>query len=163
MLAARCFVTLPFAQLWKSLHQATISRQLAALSPCPWHSSGSLCTRLLYTGSWLLCHLALGTALAVSAPGCYIPAAGCFVTLPLAQLCQSLHQVLYAYIPAAGCFVTLPWAQLWKFPHQAAISPRARIFTHLRSSGIDSEESIPQAYVAWQWRAGTITLFLLGT
>ncbi len=38
---------------------------------------------------------------------------------------------------------------------------RARIFKRLRSSGIDSVESIPQAYVAR--RAGTITLFLLGS
>jgi hypothetical protein len=38
---------------------------------------------------------------------------------------------------------------------------RAGSFKCLRSSGIDSEESTPQAYVAW--RAGTITLFLLGS
>jgi hypothetical protein len=36
----------------------------------------------------------------------------------------------------------------------------ARIFKGLWSPGIDSKESIPPAYVAW--RAGTITLFLLG-
>jgi hypothetical protein len=37
---------------------------------------------------------------------------------------------------------------------------RARIFKRLWSTGIDSKERIPPAYVAW--RAGTITLFLLG-
>ncbi len=36
----------------------------------------------------------------------------------------------------------------------------ARIFKRLWSPGIDSKEIIPPAYVAW--RAGTITLFLLG-
>ncbi len=36
----------------------------------------------------------------------------------------------------------------------------ARIFKRLWSPGIDSKASIPLAYVAW--RAGTITLFLLG-
>ncbi len=35
--------------------------------------------------------------------------------------------------------------------------PRARICKRLRSPGIDSEDSILPAYVAWQ--AGTITLF----
>jgi hypothetical protein len=39
--------------------------------------------------------------------------------------------------------------------------PRARICKRLRSPGIDSKESIPPAYVAW--RAGTTTLFLLGS
>jgi hypothetical protein len=38
---------------------------------------------------------------------------------------------------------------------------RAGIFKCLRCSGIDSEESIPQAFVPW--RAGMITLFLLGS
>jgi hypothetical protein len=38
---------------------------------------------------------------------------------------------------------------------------RAWIFKILRSPEIDSKESIPPAYVAW--RAGTITLFLLGS
>jgi hypothetical protein len=38
---------------------------------------------------------------------------------------------------------------------------RARICKRLRSPGIDSEESIPSAYVAW--RAGTTTLFLLSS
>ncbi len=37
---------------------------------------------------------------------------------------------------------------------------RAGIFKPLWSSGIDAKASIPPAYVAW--RAGTITLFLLG-
>jgi hypothetical protein len=36
----------------------------------------------------------------------------------------------------------------------------ARIFKRLWSPGIDSKASIPPAYVSW--RAGTITLFLLG-
>jgi hypothetical protein len=39
--------------------------------------------------------------------------------------------------------------------------PRARIFKRLWSPGIDSKEWIPPAYAAW--RAGTITLFLLGS
>jgi hypothetical protein len=38
---------------------------------------------------------------------------------------------------------------------------RVRIFKLLRTPGIDSKESIPPAYVAW--RAGTITLFILGS
>jgi hypothetical protein len=38
---------------------------------------------------------------------------------------------------------------------------RAGIFKLLRSPGIDSKESIPPGYVAW--RAGTTTLFLLGS
>ncbi len=37
----------------------------------------------------------------------------------------------------------------------------ARIFKRLWSPGIDSKERITLAYVAW--RAGTITLFLLGS
>ncbi len=37
----------------------------------------------------------------------------------------------------------------------------ARIFKRLWSPGIDSKEWIPSAYLAW--RAGTITLFLLGS
>ncbi len=41
------------------------------------------------------------------------------------------------------------------------IKVRARIFKRLWSPGIDSKASIPPAYVAW--RAGTITLFLLGS
>jgi hypothetical protein len=38
---------------------------------------------------------------------------------------------------------------------------RARIFNLLRSPRMDAKESIPPAYVAW--RAGTSTLFLLGS
>ncbi len=38
---------------------------------------------------------------------------------------------------------------------------RARIFKCLWGPGMDSKESIPPVYVAW--RAGTITLFLLGS
>jgi hypothetical protein len=37
---------------------------------------------------------------------------------------------------------------------------RAGIFKRLWSPGIDAKASVPPAYVAW--RAGTITLFLLG-
>jgi hypothetical protein len=44
-------------------------------------------------------------------------------------------------------------------PQQQII--RALIFKLLRSQRIDSNESIPPAYVAW--RAGTTTLFLLGS
>jgi hypothetical protein len=40
-------------------------------------------------------------------------------------------------------------------------SIRARIFKLAWGPGIDSNELIPPAYVAW--RAGTITLFLLGS
>ncbi len=43
----------------------------------------------------------------------------------------------------------------------AGIAPKVRIFKRLWSPGIDSKEWIPPAYVAW--RAGTITLFLLGS
>ena len=42
-----------------------------------------------------------------------------------------------------------------------SIQTRARIFKRLWSPEIDSKGSIPPAYVAW--RAGTITLFLLGS
>jgi hypothetical protein len=38
---------------------------------------------------------------------------------------------------------------------------RAQICIRLWNPEIDSKESIPPAYVAW--RAGTITLFLLGS
>ena len=41
------------------------------------------------------------------------------------------------------------------------VKNRARIFKRLWSPGIDCKEWIPPAYVAW--RAGTITLFLLGS
>ncbi len=40
-------------------------------------------------------------------------------------------------------------------------APRARFLKSLWSPGIDSKKWIPPAYVAW--RAGTITLFLLGS
>ncbi len=67
----------------------------------------------------------------------------------------------------------------WKWSHQRTVSrvnlPRsqisqdctvkctfwARIFKRLWSPGIDSKEWVPSAYVAF--RAGTITLFLLGS
>jgi hypothetical protein len=42
-----------------------------------------------------------------------------------------------------------------------AVSNRAPIFKRLWSLGVDSKEWISPAYVAW--RAGTITLFLLGS
>jgi hypothetical protein len=42
----------------------------------------------------------------------------------------------------------------------ACIHTRAGIFKPLWSPGINAKASIPPAYVAW--RAGTITLFLLG-
>ncbi len=50
-----------------------------------------------------------------------------------------------------------------KVCHPLAISLAygARIFKRLWSPGIDSKERIPPAYVTW--RAGTITLFLLGS
>jgi len=47
------------------------------------------------------------------------------------------------------------------FPYDSRAVSRAGILKLLRSPGIDSKESIPPAYVAW--RAGTITLFLLGS
>jgi hypothetical protein len=50
--------------------------------------------------------------------------------------------------------------------NQAQGSPtkekRDGILNVLRNPGIDSKERIPPAYVAWR-RAGTITLFLLGS
>ncbi len=45
------------------------------------------------------------------------------------------------------------------FSHR--IKTRARIFKLLRRPRIDSKEPIPPAYIAW--RAGTTTLFLLGS
>ncbi len=50
-------------------------------------------------------------------------------------------------------YCVAPWAK--------AYMNGARIFKRLWSPGIDSKEWIPPAYVAW--RAGTITLFLLGS
>jgi hypothetical protein len=47
-------------------------------------------------------------------------------------------------------------AEGWK-----VVTSRARIFKLLSSPRIDSKESIQPAYVAW--RAGTTTLFLLGS
>ncbi len=50
----------------------------------------------------------------------------------------------------------------WQAPHSELLNlSRARIFKHLWSPGIDSKEPIPPGCVAW--RAGTITLFLLGS
>ncbi len=46
------------------------------------------------------------------------------------------------------------------FQHRPESAIRAGIFKPLWSPGIDAKASIPPAYVAW--RAGTITLFLLG-
>ncbi len=46
-------------------------------------------------------------------------------------------------------------------PYRKAIESRVRIFKRLWSPGIDSKESTPPAYEAR--RAGTITLFLLGS
>ncbi len=48
-----------------------------------------------------------------------------------------------------------------KVSRRLAFVHRARTFKCLWGSGIDSKEWIPPAYVAW--RAGTITLFLLGS
>jgi hypothetical protein len=48
-----------------------------------------------------------------------------------------------------------------RIPVISYILYRARIFKLLWSPGIDSKELIPPAYVAW--RAGMITLFLLGS
>jgi hypothetical protein len=47
------------------------------------------------------------------------------------------------------------------FPSDSRAVSRAGILKLLRSPGIDSKESIPPAFVAW--RAGTTTLFLLGS
>jgi hypothetical protein len=47
---------------------------------------------------------------------------------------------------------------MWVWEH---VLYRARIFKRLLSPRIDSKEWIPPAYVAW--RAGTITLFFLGS
>jgi hypothetical protein len=54
-------------------------------------------------------------------------------------------------------------AQKCPDPDWVILDPKhwPRIFKLLRGPGIDSKESIPPAYVAW--RAGTITLFLLGS
>ncbi len=46
-------------------------------------------------------------------------------------------------------------------PTWVATGSRARIVKLFSILGIDSKESIPPAYVAWQ--AGTTTLFLLGS
>jgi hypothetical protein len=49
----------------------------------------------------------------------------------------------------------------WGGSVSESILYRARIFKCLWGPGIDSKEWIPPAYVAW--RAGTLTLFLLGS
>jgi hypothetical protein len=56
-----------------------------------------------------------------------------------------------------------PNAELQRMSTEGAHSTlyRARTFKCLWGPGIDSKELIPPAYVAW--RAGTITLFLLGS
>jgi hypothetical protein len=51
--------------------------------------------------------------------------------------------------------------QLQALHHHNPDYARAKIFTILRSPGIDSKESIPPFYVAK--RATTITIFLLGS
>ncbi len=56
---------------------------------------------------------------------------------------QEVNELLYIDIPMSKVLV------------------RARIFKLFKSPRIDSRESIPPAYVAW--RAGTTTLFLLGS
>ncbi len=54
------------------------------------------------------------------------------------------------------------WFQLrqWLISEEFRQTNRAGIFERVWGPGIDSKEWIPPAYVAW--RAGTITLFLLG-
>jgi hypothetical protein len=49
----------------------------------------------------------------------------------------------------------------WEVEQAGNTETRARIFKRLWSPGINSKEWIPPAYVAW--RAGRITLFLLGS
>ncbi len=57
--------------------------------------------------------------------------------------------------------LTVPTEQKLKREWQnSPAGTRAGIFKPLWSPGIDAKASIPPAYVAW--RAGTITLFLLG-
>jgi hypothetical protein len=57
-----------------------------------------------------------------------------------------------------GFHPSVTYAYSWMIFH-VHVSDLSRIFKRLWSSGIDSKEWIPPAYVAW--RAGTITLFLL--
>jgi hypothetical protein len=52
------------------------------------------------------------------------------------------------------------WRHLGDSPSRYFQHGEHRIFESLWSPGIDTKEWIPPAYVAW--RAGTITLFLLG-
>ncbi len=53
------------------------------------------------------------------------------------------------------------WPALGNLQNNNSFRFRARIFKIIRSPGIDSNESVPPDYVAW--RAGTTTLFLLGS
>ncbi len=68
---------------------------------------------------------------------------------------SDLLGIIYAFLAAR--FIIYSGWQL----NQRRDAYRARIFKRLWSPGIDSNKWIPQAYVAW--RAGTITLFLLGS
>jgi hypothetical protein len=61
-----------------------------------------------------------------------------------------------------GIALVIPLCVLFLFIERCdGQSRKARIFKLLTNPGIDSKESIPPAYVAW--RAGTISLFLLGS
>jgi hypothetical protein len=62
------------------------------------------------------------------------------------------------FMSGEPCHKHSPQARI-QFPAQAC-QIRAGIFKPLWRPGIDAKASIPPAYVAW--RAGTITLFLLG-
>ncbi len=72
---------------------------------------------------------------------------------PESSRCNSVYSVVYT-VRSGSASMRGPGGR------GAGAYFRARIFKRLWSPGIDSKEWIPPAYVAW--RAGTITLFLLG-
>ena len=76
-----------------------------------------------------------------------------------------VHYALYACTELHYAkFLVTDWRGGYKWIWHRVVVParvaRAGIFKTLWSPGIDAKASIPPAYVAW--RAGTITLFLLG-
>jgi hypothetical protein len=71
---------------------------------------------------------------------------------PLHHLLSN-HRPLYSHAAAAGQLDSGTWHQQQLIQLAALLTPpthRARICKRLRSPGIDTEESISPAYVAWR-------------
>jgi hypothetical protein len=69
--------------------------------------------------------------------------------------------VLFLWIYITGSIENSNYFSATKDLIITSITTREGIFKLLRNPGINYKESIPPAYVAW--RAGTTTLFLLGS